>query len=74
MVGEPETGPSVSDEKSGIKGEAIKAIGISWQMHGLVLVNRKQQVLRPSSSGVQPGRSLRRKSFRQSVKKSLQHL
>ncbi len=34
--------------KSGIKGEAIKAIGISWQMHGLVLVNRKQQVLRPS--------------------------
>lgn len=30
---------------AGIKGEDIKAIGISYQMHGLVLVNEKQQVL-----------------------------
>ena len=33
---------------AGIKGEDIKAIGISYQMHGLVLVNEKQQVLCPS--------------------------
>ena len=34
--------------KSGAKGEEIKAIGITWQMHGLVLVDKNQQVLRPS--------------------------
>ncbi|MDR0541148.1 MAG: carbohydrate kinase, partial [Dysgonamonadaceae bacterium] len=34
--------------QSGASAEAIKAIGISWQMHGLVLVNKKQEVLRPS--------------------------
>ena len=35
-------------KKSGINGEEIKAIGISWQMHGLVLVDKNQKVLRPS--------------------------
>lgn len=30
------------------KGEDIKAIGITWQMHGLVLVDRNQNVLRSS--------------------------
>lgn len=34
--------------KAGIQGEDIKAIGISYQMHGLVLVNGKKEVLRPS--------------------------
>ena len=34
--------------KAGINGEDIAAIGISYQMHGLVLVDKKQQVLRPS--------------------------
>lgn len=34
--------------KSGIKAEDIKAIGITWQMHGLVLVDKDQKVLRPS--------------------------
>ena len=34
--------------KAGIKGTEIDAIGISYQMHGLVLVDRKMQVLRPS--------------------------
>ncbi len=34
--------------KSGIKSEDIKAIGITWQMHGLVLVDKDQKVLRPS--------------------------
>lgn len=33
---------------SGVKPNAIDAIGISYQMHGLVLVDRDQQVLRPS--------------------------
>ncbi len=33
---------------TGAKGEDIKAIGISYQMHGLVCVDRKQQVLRDS--------------------------
>ncbi|MCL1943535.1 MAG: FGGY family carbohydrate kinase [Candidatus Azobacteroides sp.] len=35
-------------KKSGISGEDVKAIGISWQMHGLVLVDKNQKVLRPS--------------------------
>lgn len=35
-------------QKAGIKGDEIKAIGISWQMHGLVLVDKQQKVLRPS--------------------------
>ncbi|MGM9760836.1 MAG: xylulokinase [Parabacteroides sp.] len=33
---------------SGIKGEDIRAIGISYQMHGLVVVDKNRQVLRPS--------------------------
>lgn len=35
-------------EQSGVKGNEIKAIGITWQMHGLVLVDKDQRVLRPS--------------------------
>jgi xylulokinase len=35
-------------QKSGVQATGIKAIGISYQMHGLVLVDKKQQVLRPS--------------------------
>ena len=34
--------------KSGIDGKEIKAIGISYQMHGLVLVDKDGTVLRPS--------------------------
>lgn len=34
--------------KANIQGEDIKAIGISYQMHGLVLVDKKKEVLRPS--------------------------
>jgi xylulokinase len=34
--------------KGNINGEDIKAIGISYQMHGLVLVDRNKEVLRPS--------------------------
>lgn len=33
---------------SSIKPENIEAIGISYQMHGLVVVDKSQQVLRPS--------------------------
>ena len=33
---------------AGAKAEEIKAIGISYQMHGLVVVDKNQQVLRPS--------------------------
>jgi len=33
---------------SGIRNTDIRAIGISYQMHGLVLVDKNQQVLRPS--------------------------
>ncbi len=32
----------------GIKSENIKAIGISYQMHGLVMVDKNHKVLRPS--------------------------
>ena len=35
-------------KQSGVTAEEIKAIGISWQMHGLVLVDKDRQVLRPS--------------------------
>jgi len=31
-----------------VTGEDIRAIGITYQMHGLVVVNKKQEVLRPS--------------------------
>ena len=33
---------------AGVKGEDIKAIGISYQMHGLVCVDKDMKVLRPS--------------------------
>ncbi|MDR1555655.1 MAG: carbohydrate kinase [Tannerellaceae bacterium] len=34
--------------QANIRGEDIKAIGISYQMHGLVLVDKQLKVLRPS--------------------------
>ncbi len=34
--------------RSSVKPENIEAIGISYQMHGLVVVDKNQQVLRPS--------------------------
>ena len=33
---------------SGVKADEVDAIGISYQMHGLVCVDKNQQVLRPS--------------------------
>lgn len=33
---------------AGVKGEDIKAVGISYQMHGLVCVDKDMNVLRPS--------------------------
>ena len=35
-----------------VKGEEIKAVGISYQMHGLVCVDKNQQVLRFSCSAL----------------------
>jgi xylulokinase len=35
-------------QQSGATGDDVKAIGISWQMHGLVLVDKNQQALRPA--------------------------
>jgi len=35
-------------DESHVKAEDIKAIGISYQMHGLVCVDKQQQVVRPS--------------------------
>lgn len=37
--------------ESGADGRDVKAIGISYQMHGLVCVDREQRVLRRPSSG-----------------------
>jgi len=34
--------------RCGVKGDAVHGIGLSGQMHGLVLLDKKQQVLRPS--------------------------
>lgn len=39
---------SLLTEKPAIDTKSIKAIGISYQMHGLVLVDKNQEVLRPS--------------------------
>ncbi|MDR3338753.1 MAG: carbohydrate kinase [Candidatus Symbiothrix sp.] len=35
-------------KQSGVAAEEIKAIGISWQMHGLVLIDKYKKVLRPA--------------------------
>jgi xylulokinase len=35
-------------DKTGADTNEIKAIGISYQMHGLVAIDKKKQVLRPS--------------------------
>ncbi|MCL1938725.1 MAG: FGGY family carbohydrate kinase [Candidatus Azobacteroides sp.] len=35
-------------QKSGVAAEDIRAIGISWQMHGLVLIDKNKKVLRPA--------------------------
>lgn len=35
-------------ERSGVSPKEIRGIGIGYQMHGLVLIDREQQVLRPS--------------------------
>ncbi|MCD8296218.1 MAG: carbohydrate kinase [Prevotella sp.] len=34
--------------EAGVSGDEIKAIGVSYQMHGLVCVDKEQNVLRPS--------------------------
>ncbi len=34
--------------RSGMAGSAIRAVGISYQMHGLVVVDHQQRVLRPA--------------------------
>jgi len=34
--------------QTGINSHAVRAIGIAYQMHGLVLIDKDQQVLRPS--------------------------
>lgn len=35
-------------KKSNVRGEQVQAIGISYQMHGLVCVDKHQNVIRPS--------------------------
>ncbi len=35
-------------QQSGVDTADIKAIGISWQMHGLVMIDKKRQLLRPA--------------------------
>ena len=35
-------------QENGVKGEEIKAIGIAYQMHGLVMVDKDGNVVRPS--------------------------
>src|SRR5690554_889840 len=34
--------------KSGVNAQNIDSIGISYQMHGLVMVDKNQEVIRPS--------------------------
>ena len=40
---------------SGVKGDDIKAVGISYQMHGLVCVDKNLQELRPAMVPMSPG-------------------
>jgi xylulokinase len=35
-------------ERAGVRGTSVAAIGVSYQMHGLVVVDRHQRVLRPA--------------------------
>ncbi|QRX63267.1 carbohydrate kinase [Dysgonomonadaceae bacterium zrk40] len=35
-------------QQSGVNPADIKAIGISWQMHGLVMIDKERELLRPS--------------------------
>ena len=35
-------------QQSGVNPADIKAIGISWQMHGLVMIDKERKLLRPS--------------------------
>ena len=35
-------------KQSGVDPADIKAIGISWQMHGLVMIDKDRKLLRPS--------------------------
>lgn len=35
-------------QQAGVSGETVRAIGISYQMHGLVMVDKRQEVLRPA--------------------------
>jgi xylulokinase len=35
-------------QKSGVTADEIKAIGISWQMHGLVCIDKDKKALRPA--------------------------
>lgn len=35
-------------QQGGVKPGELQAIGISYQMHGLVMVDKEQQVIRPS--------------------------
>ena len=35
-------------QRAGIRGEAVRAIGLTGQMHGLVLLNDKNEILRPA--------------------------
>lgn len=48
LVGKFETGNTGCTGKSRVDAADIKAIGISYQMHGLVCVDKDQNVLRPA--------------------------
>ena len=48
VVGQCQAVASENYAETGAKGEDILAIGISYQMHGLVCVDKQQNVLRPS--------------------------
>lgn len=58
--------------ESGAKKEEIAAIGISYQMHGLVCVDKQQQVLRPAIIGaIRVLFLMGRKLFRHWAKRSV---
>ena len=61
--------------ESRVDAKDIKAIGISYQMHGLVCVDKRQRTLRPPLSGAIHVRSpMGRGHSRQSVRSSVWHI
>ena len=60
--------------ESRVDAKDIKAIGITYQMHGLVCVDKRQRTLRPLSGAIHVRSPTGRGHSRQSVRSSVWHI